>query len=139
MINGEIHAGPNAVLAFKREGYKKTDLNFSDLFETLSYPAFWKITRKHLRYGLSEMYRSVNKNKFLESLQRLIPKIELGDLVKTEAGVCAQALTIDGKLVDDFIILKSKLAIHVCATHHRLQQQPPLQLGKKSAPISTLY
>jgi (S)-2-hydroxyglutarate dehydrogenase len=114
MINGEIHVGPNAVLAFKREGYKKTDLDINDLLETLSYPAFWKIARKHLRYGLSEMHRSISKNKFLESLQRLVPEVNLEDLVKTEAGVRAQALTYDGKLVDDFIILKSKRSIHVC-------------------------
>ena len=114
MVNGEIHVGPNAVLAFKREGYKKTDLDLNDLFDTLTYPAFWKIARKHLRYGLGEMHRSISKNKFLESLQRLVPEVELDDLVKTEAGVRAQALTIDGKLVDDFIILKSKRSIHVC-------------------------
>jgi (S)-2-hydroxyglutarate dehydrogenase len=114
MINGEIHVGPNAVLAFKREGYKKTDLNVNDLLEILSYPAFWKIAKQHLKYGLGEMHRSVSKQKFLESLQRLVPAIEKEDLVTTEAGVRAKALTIDGKLVDDFMIIKSKRSIHVC-------------------------
>lgn len=114
MINGEIHVGPNAVLAFKREGYKKTDLNVNDLLEILSYPAFWKIAKQHLKYGLGEMHRSVSKQKFLESLQRLVPAIVKEDLVTTEAGVRAQALTIDGKLVDDFMIIKSKRSIHVC-------------------------
>jgi (S)-2-hydroxyglutarate dehydrogenase len=114
MINGEIHVGPNAVLAFKREGYKKTDVNVNDLFEVLTYPAFWKIAKQHLKYGLGEMHRSISKIKFLESLRKLVPAIELDDLVKTEAGVRAQALTVDGKLVDDFIILKGKRSIHVC-------------------------
>ncbi|WHZ05264.1 L-2-hydroxyglutarate oxidase [Neobacillus sp. YX16] len=114
MINGEIHVGPNAVLAFKREGYKKTDLNVNDLLEILSYPAFWKIAKQYLKYGLGEMHRSVSKQKFLESLQRLVPAIAKEDLVTTEAGVRAQALTIDGKLVDDFMIIKSKRSIHVC-------------------------
>ncbi|MBP3041379.1 L-2-hydroxyglutarate oxidase [Bacillaceae bacterium Marseille-Q3522] len=114
MIDGEIHAGPNAVLAFKREGYHKTDLNLFDLFDVLTYPAFWKIAGQHLRYGMGEMYRSINKNKFLQSLQQLVPAIEKDDLVKAEAGVRAQALTIDGKLIDDFMILKGKRSIHVC-------------------------
>ncbi|RFU64810.1 L-2-hydroxyglutarate oxidase [Peribacillus glennii] len=114
MINGEIHVGPNAVLAFKREGYKKTDLDLNDLMEVLSYPAFWKIAKQHLRYGIGEMHRSVSKKKFLESLRKLVPAVQLDDLVKTESGVRAQALTIDGQLVDDFLILKSKRSIHVC-------------------------
>ncbi|MFF2856661.1 FAD-dependent oxidoreductase [Peribacillus sp. NPDC058002] len=103
MINGEIHVGPNAVLVFKGEGYKKTDLNISDLLEVLSYPAFWKIAKQHFRYGLNEMHRSVRKSKFLESLRKLVPAIDLDDLVKIESGVRAQALTTDGQLVDDIL------------------------------------
>lgn len=114
MINGETHAGPNAVLAFKREGYKKTDFNLRDLAEVLSYRPFWKIVKKHLRYGIMEMYRSVNRRVFLKSLQRLVPEVQEGDLIPAEAGIRAQALTNKGDLIDDFMIIKGKRSIHVC-------------------------
>ncbi|MGE8203213.1 L-2-hydroxyglutarate oxidase [Heyndrickxia sp. NPDC080065] len=114
MTNGEIHAGPNAVLALKREGYKKTDFDLNDIYDVLSYPAFWKIAKQNMKYGLAEMYRSFNKNKFLESLRKLVPDIEKDDLVEADSGVRAQALSIDGKLIDDFMIIKSKRSIHVC-------------------------
>ena len=114
MIDGSVHAGPNAVLAFKREGYHKTDVNFADLFETLTFPGFWKLARKHLKDGLAEMYRSVSKAAFVRSLQELIPEVTEKDLVPTHAGVRAQALMGDGKLVDDFLILNGDRSIHVC-------------------------
>ncbi|HEY5705647.1 MAG TPA: L-2-hydroxyglutarate oxidase [Terrimicrobiaceae bacterium] len=114
MIDGSVHAGPNAVLAFKREGYQKTDINFADLFETLTFGGFWKLARKNLKEGLKEMYRSVSKQAFVRSLQQLIPEITESDLVPTHAGVRAQALMPDGKLVDDFLILNAPNAIHVC-------------------------
>ncbi len=114
MIDGTIHAGPNAVLAFKREGYYKTDFAFGDLFETLTYSGFWKLARKHMSEGLMEMRRSLSKGLFVRSLQRLIPEVQASDLVPCKAGVRAQALMPDGKLVDDFLILRGRNAVHVC-------------------------
>lgn len=113
-INGEIEAGPNAVLGFKREGYKKTDINLKDLAETLTYKGFIKLAGKYMKVGAGEMMRSVSKQKFTESLQQLIPAIEKDDLVAAPAGVRAQALNNDGSLVDDFMIIKGKKSLHVC-------------------------
>ena len=114
MIDDSVHAGPNAVLAFKREGYCKTDINCADLFETLTFPGFWKLARKHYREGIMEMMRSVSKRGFVKSLQQLIPEITEDDLVPTNSGVRAQALMPDGKLVDDFLIVNGRNSIHVC-------------------------
>jgi L-2-hydroxyglutarate oxidase len=114
MIDDSVHAGPNAVLAFKREGYSKTDINCADLFETLTFPGFWKLARKHYREGIMEMMRSVSKRGFVKSLQQLIPEITEDDLVPTNSGVRAQALMPDGKLVDDFLIVSGRNSIHVC-------------------------
>ena len=114
MIDGSVHAGPNAVLAFKREGYQKTDINIADLFETLTFPGFWKLARKNFGEGMKEMYRSFSKAAFVRSLQQLIPEVTEDDLVPTHAGVRAQALMPDGKLVDDFLIVNAPNAIHVC-------------------------
>ncbi len=114
MIDGSVHAGPNAVLALKREGYRRTDINCADLFETLTFPGFWKLARKYYREGVMEMVRSASKRAFVKGLQQLIPEVTEDDLVPTDSGVRAQALTRDGKLVDDFLILKGKNSIHVC-------------------------
>jgi (S)-2-hydroxyglutarate dehydrogenase len=114
MIDGSVHAGPNAVLAFKREGYYKTDIAFADLFETLTYGGFWKLAKKYMKVGLMEMYRSLSKRAFIKSLQQLIPEVTARDLVPTHAGVRAQALRPDGSLVDDFLIIKKGSSIHVC-------------------------
>jgi (S)-2-hydroxyglutarate dehydrogenase len=114
MIDGSVHAGPNAVLALQREGYGKTELGFRDLLETLTYPGFWKFARKHYKEGLQEMRRSVSKNAFVKSLQQLIPEISTNDLVPTAAGVRAQALMPDGKLADDFLIINGPRSMHVC-------------------------
>jgi L-2-hydroxyglutarate oxidase len=114
MIDDSVHAGPNAVLAFKREGYRRTDINCADLFETLTFPGFWKLARKYYRDGMMEMVRSVSKRAFVKSLQQLIPEITGGDLVPTLSGVRAQAMMPDGKLVDDFLIVNGKNSIHVC-------------------------
>ena len=114
MIDGSVHAGPNAVLAFKREGYRRTDINCGDLFETLTYPGFWKLARKHYRDGMTEMVRSVSKRAFVKGLQQLVPDVTENDLIPTHSGVRAQALMADGKLVDDFLIMKGKNSIHVC-------------------------
>ena len=109
-----MHAGPNAVLAFKREGYKKTDFNLRDFCETMSYPGFWKLARKNLAEGTKEIYRSFSKAAFVRSLQQLIPEIQSADLVPCKAGVRAQALHNDGNLVDDFLVIRGHNALHVC-------------------------
>ena len=114
MIDDSVHAGPNAVLAFKREGYRRTDINCADLFETITFPGFWKLARKYYRDGMMEMVRSVSKRAFVQSLQQLVPEVTEDDLVPTHSGVRAQALMRDGKLVDDFLIVNGKNSIHVC-------------------------
>lgn len=114
MIDGSVHAGPNAVLAFAREGYRKRDVNVRDSAEILSYRGFWRLARRHYRMGAAEMARSYSKQLFLRSLQRLVPEVRRRDLVPTHAGVRAQALTPDGGLVDDFLIVESEGALHVC-------------------------
>lgn len=114
MIDGSVHAGPNAVLSFKREGYKKTDFNLRDLSEVLAYPGFWKLAAKHADEGIQEIIRSFSKAAFVRSLQRLIPEVQADDLIATPAGVRAQALKPDGKLVDDFLIVEGQNSLHVC-------------------------
>ncbi|HWO77853.1 MAG TPA: L-2-hydroxyglutarate oxidase [Bacillus sp. (in: firmicutes)] len=114
MIGGEVEAGPNAVLSFKREGYKKTDINLKDLAEVLSYKGFWKLASQNMREGINEMVRSVSKKKFVESLQTLIPEIKGEDLVPGGAGVRAQALKSDGSLIDDFHFVQGRKSLHVC-------------------------
>lgn len=114
MIDGSIHCGPNAVLAFKREGYKKTDFNLRDFCETISYPGFWRLARKNFSEGMAEIYRSISKSAFVHSLQQLIPEVQSADLVPCAAGVRAQALLSDGKLVDDFLLARERNALHVC-------------------------
>jgi L-2-hydroxyglutarate oxidase len=114
MIDGTIHAGPNAVLAFKREGYHKTDFNLRDFVETMTFGGFWKLAKKHMDEGLKEIHRSFSKAAFVRSLQQLIPEVRSEDLVPCHAGVRAQALMDDGKLVDDFLIIKGRNSMHVC-------------------------
>lgn len=114
MIDGSVHAGPNAVLSLKREGYNKTDFDLRDFVEVMTYPGFWKLAAKHADEGIQEMIRSFNKAAFVRSLQRLIPEVQASDLIPTHAGVRAQALMNDGKLVDDFLIVKSRNSVHVC-------------------------
>ncbi|MEG3845434.1 L-2-hydroxyglutarate oxidase [Microcoleus sp. herbarium19] len=114
MIDGSIHAGPNAVLSLKREGYQKTDINLRDLAEVFTYPGFWKLAAKYAGVGMEEMVRSFSKAAFVRSLQKLIPEVQADDLVPTHAGVRAQALTKEGGLVDDFLLVRGEKAIHVC-------------------------
>lgn len=114
MIDGSVHAGPNAVLAFAREGYFKTDFDYADFKETMKFGGFWKLARKHMGEGMKEMYRSVSKAAFTRSLQALIPEVRSEDLVPCKAGIRAQALTDEGKLVDDFLIIPGKNTMHVC-------------------------
>ena len=104
MIDGGVHAGPNAVLAFEREGYRKTDFKAADLIETLSYGGFWKMASEHLASGLAEIRRSLVKKYFVNSLRQMLPDIGPDDLMPSVAGVRAQAVFNDGRLVDDFLI-----------------------------------
>lgn len=114
MINGEIEAGPNAVLSFKREGYKKTDLNIKDLAESVGYPGLWKLGSKFMKEGMDEYRRSFSKKQFTRSLQKLIPELREDDLVSAPAGVRAQAVKSDGTMVDDFHIIDGKNSLHIC-------------------------
>ncbi|MGL5871857.1 MAG: L-2-hydroxyglutarate oxidase [Xenococcaceae cyanobacterium] len=114
MIDGTVHAGPNAVLSFKREGYHKTDFDLGEFMEVMTYPAFWKLASKYADEGIKEIIRSFSKAAFVRSLQRLIPEVRSQDVIPTHAGVRAQALSDSGKLVDDFLIIKDKKAMHVC-------------------------
>jgi L-2-hydroxyglutarate oxidase len=114
MMKGGVEAGPNAVLAFKREGYKKSQIDLSELAETLAWPGFQKVAAKYWRTGFGEMYRSFSKAAFTKALQKLIPEIQETDLVDGGAGVRAQACDKQGGLVDDFLIIEEKQAINVC-------------------------
>lgn len=114
MMRGGVEAGPNAVLAFSREGYKKSDINLKELGESLAWPGFQKVARKYWRTGLGEMYRSFSKAAFTKALQKLIPEIEENDLVEGGAGVRAQACDRTGGLVDDFLILEDAKVVNVC-------------------------
>jgi L-2-hydroxyglutarate oxidase len=115
MIKGEggIEAGPNAVLAYAREGYRHTDVNAGDLWSTISFKGFWAMTGKYWRTGFGELYRSLSKAAFVRALQKLLPEITESDLVPGGSGVRAQAVSASGALVDDFVIQQSRNAIHV--------------------------
>ena len=114
MIDGSIHAGPNAVLSFKREGYRKTDFDLAEFLEIITYPGLWKLASKYAAEGIEEIIRSFSKAAFVRSLQRLIPEVQADDLLPSAAGVRAQALKSNGQLVDDFLIVKDENAMHIC-------------------------
>ena len=114
MMKGGIEAGPNAVLAFRREGYKKSQINLAELAETLMWPGFQKVAWKYWKTGLGEMYRSFSKAAFTKALQELIPEIQESDLIDGGAGVRAQACDRTGGLLDDFSIIETNKAINVC-------------------------
>ncbi|MEQ8361748.1 MAG: L-2-hydroxyglutarate oxidase [Cyclobacteriaceae bacterium] len=114
MMGGGIEAGPNAVLAFRREGYKKSQINLGELAESLAWPGFQKVAFKYWKTGMGEMYRSFSKAAFVKALQKLIPEIQKDDLVDGGAGVRAQACDRNGGLVDDFMIVEKKHVINVC-------------------------
>jgi len=113
MINGGVEAGPNAVLALKREGYSKKDFSFADMSKMISYAGFWKMAAKYYRMGFEEFYRSYNKKAFVKALQKLVPEIQENDIQPGGAGVRAQALAPDGKLIDDFRIVETERMVHV--------------------------
>jgi (S)-2-hydroxyglutarate dehydrogenase len=112
-IGGDVDAGPNAVLALKREGYKKTDFSLRDTSETFAYGGFWKMAAKYWRDGTAELYRSLRKSAFVRALQTLVPEIRDSDLVANGSGVRAQAVRPDGSLVDDFQFVCAGNMLHV--------------------------
>lgn len=114
MYNGKRDVGPNAVLAFKREGYRQCDFSLRDLSEVLGYRGFWKIAGNYLGEGLAEVRRSLSRKLFTENARQLIPELQPEDIRSGPAGVRAQALTADGKLVDDFHFVKGRRSLHVC-------------------------
>jgi L-2-hydroxyglutarate oxidase len=113
MIGGGVEAGPNAVLAFKRLGYKKWSFSLRDAAQFALYPGFWAMGFKFWKMGLGEFHRSFSKQAFVKALRRLIPEIETGDLQPGGAGVRAQALEPNGFLVDDFRLKEAERMVHV--------------------------
>jgi L-2-hydroxyglutarate oxidase LhgO len=112
-VNGSVDAGPNAVFAFRREGYRRTDFNLTDMTSSFAFPGFWRMAAQHWRSGLDEFRRSFSKPAFVRALQRLIPEVNEKDLVPGSSGVRAQALKRDGTLVDDFYFVPSRRMLHV--------------------------
>ncbi|MGI8587074.1 MAG: L-2-hydroxyglutarate oxidase [Chloroflexia bacterium] len=112
-IDGEVWAGPNAVLAFSRQGYRKQDVNLGDLRELASYPGFWRMARAYWQTGANEIYRDFVKAAFLRSLQRYVPECTAADILPGPSGVRAQAVRADGALVDDFMVYTARNMVHV--------------------------
>ncbi len=113
MINGGVEAGPNAVLAFKREGYSHSDISLRDVTEMIAFRGFWRMISQHYKMGFGEFHRSVSKSAFVKALKKLVPDIDLNSIEKGGAGVRAQALETSGKLVDDFRLVEAEKMIHV--------------------------
>jgi L-2-hydroxyglutarate oxidase len=114
MIDGTVTVGPNAVLGFKREGYKKTDVNFHDIKEMAAFSGFWKVMRQNLKAGLSEFKNSIFKCGYLKLVRKYCPQVKLSDLTPNPAGVRAQAVAPDGALIHDFLFVNTKRSFHVC-------------------------
>ena len=112
-VEGDVHAGPNAVLALAREGYTWGVVSPADLAGTLAFPGFWRLARRHYRSGAAEMARSLSAHRFTQSLQRLVPELRGEDLVPAPAGVRAQAVRPDGTLVDDFLLERHGRVVHL--------------------------
>lgn len=112
-IDGTVHVGPNAVLAFAREGYQWRRVDVRHLGSTFGFGGFWRFARRHWRFGLDEMLRSISHRRFAAAARRLVPEIHRGDLVTAPAGVRAQAVGADGELLDDFVIRRAGRAVHV--------------------------
>ena len=113
MTSGEVEAGPNAVLSFKKEGYKKTSFSLKDSFKTFTWKGFYSIASKYYKTGFGEFKRSFSKKAFVKALQKLMPEITAQDMVPGGAGVRAQAISIDGRLIDDFLIHDSGRIVNV--------------------------
>ena len=112
-ISGKVDAGPNAVLALAREGYRHSNISPRDVASSIVFPGFWRMAARHWRYGLSEFHRSFSKAEFVRALQKLLPEVREQDLVPGGSGVRAQALRPDGSLVDDFHFVSSRNVLHV--------------------------
>jgi L-2-hydroxyglutarate oxidase len=112
-VHGEVDAGPNAVLAFRREGYQRWNVSLRDMWDLACYPGFWKMASKYWRMGMSEMMRSLSKRRFYHSLQRLIPELQITDIHPFGSGVRAQAVEPSGALLDDFRFVQGERMIHV--------------------------
>jgi L-2-hydroxyglutarate oxidase LhgO len=112
-VSGNVDAGPNAVLALQREGYRRTNFRLQDTASLLAFPGFWRMASRHGRMGCEEFYRSFSKPAFVRALQRLVPEVRSRDLVRSGAGVRAQALKRDGTLLDDFEFVFSDRMLHV--------------------------
>lgn len=112
-IDGSVECGPNAVLAYAREGYRHTSISPRDLVDTLSYVGFWKLAIRYWRTGCNEMWRSLSKRAFVRALQRLVPEIRSEQLDWAPAGVRAQAVNRDGTMVDDFLISETDRVVNV--------------------------
>jgi L-2-hydroxyglutarate oxidase len=113
-VNGSVEAGPNALLAFRREGYTGADPNLAEAMGTLRFPGFWKMAKRYWRMGLAEQYRSWVKSAFTKALQKMVPELEENDLAQGGSGVRAQAVDRNGNLLDDFYFVHSANMIHVC-------------------------
>ena len=114
MIDGSLTIGPNAVLAFKREAYSKTDIELRDVADMISYAGFWKMAFSNLGFGLSEFTNSLSKSRYLRRVQKYCPELTTGDLRPYPAGVRAQAVNRSGELIHDFLITGSRRTIHIC-------------------------
>jgi L-2-hydroxyglutarate oxidase len=113
LIAGGVEAGPNAVLAFAREGYAKTTINLRDLADALTFPGLWRFIARYPRMSWYELYRSFSRREFCRSLQRLVPEVQSEDLEPGDAGVRAQAMFPDGRLVEDFHFVRGQNILHV--------------------------
>jgi L-2-hydroxyglutarate oxidase len=113
MIHGGVEAGPNAVLALKRQGYSWEDVSATDTLRMISYAGFWKMVAKYWKTGLGEMYRSLSQEAFVKALQKLVPELRMQDVRRAGAGVRAQAVAPDGALLDDFCIVETERMVHV--------------------------
>ncbi len=113
MLDGEVEAGPNAVLSFKKEGYKRTSFSFRDSFKTFTWKGFYSIATKYYKTGFGEFHRSFSKKAFVKALQRLMPEITEDDLIPGGAGIRAQAISINGRLIDDFLIYDNGNIVNV--------------------------
>jgi (S)-2-hydroxyglutarate dehydrogenase len=113
-VHGHVHAGPNAVFAFRREGYSRLSFSLRDTLDTLTWPGFAKVARKFLGVGIVEQVRSLSKSRFAHDVRQLVPAIQDEDLVPGTAGVRAQAISRDGALVDDFVFMQKDQLLHVC-------------------------
>ena len=112
-MDGQIEAGPNAVLAFAKEGYKWSNINVSEFMKTISYKGMWKLGKQYFGTGVSEMYRSLNKKVFVKEIQKLINGVSSEDITQIPSGVRAQAVDEEGNLLDDFLFEEGTNSLHV--------------------------